>query len=628
MPCGDEMESAIGNRTKVLIVLNLALAAICMYILSVFFARPMFQSTRLTDPLAEIHSLSPLYYIAIILIVLLGISCLVWRIGGKRLHIFLLLMLASMLWLTPYLLTGFTRLPDAPWHVGVAMQMPQVLAGEPVAFSYYAQIYPGSYIYHYSAVSLLGIQPLTYIQFYPLFCLFFFVYLCYVLLTRLFDSRVALLTMLLAIPGLHYLQLHASPHTIGALLMLTSLLLLAMPVGKAKLIAVPTIILIAVSHPTTPILLGIFLTAAFIITAIYSRRVGRTQVLLACAVILCLVSWLPLYYKWVRPPTTAPAAISQSVQTTAPAQTVTPGTTTTPVQTAVPAKTIAPTKTTTPPQTTSPASDLINKIVGNLVPADLGTSQQYLGGTPFIYSGIYTLNKGIYYLYAACGISGVLYILVRTYFKKRNVREWLKQLGGMSRNEALLACSVLPLVVFSLLLAEGAHDLIETGLTYVILAVSGIIASIILRSQWKYDKLKFSFITTVVLFFTLSYPLVAYSIDAYSNTPESEAAGLAFLAEDTPLAGKVVAGAFMSQLALYPSTITIGTSFVNFGVNLQQVDVAVFRNTGYYYTAMRFDLSFTKNRYSEALAAVESGGYDKVYSSPTIEIYLRSKTAK
>ena len=40
------------------------------------------------------------------------------------------MMFAAMLWLTPYYLAGFVRLPDGPWHVGVAMSVPEVLDGE------------------------------------------------------------------------------------------------------------------------------------------------------------------------------------------------------------------------------------------------------------------------------------------------------------------------------------------------------------------------------------------------------------------------------------------------------------------------------------------------------------------
>src|SRR4030042_4879020 len=104
---GAQAEQRNNNLTGVLIILNLAFVAVLLYILSILFAYPVFQSTRLTDPLAEINSLSPLYYIAIALTALLVICCVIRRIGNRYLPIFLLMLTAIILWLTPYLLTSF-----------------------------------------------------------------------------------------------------------------------------------------------------------------------------------------------------------------------------------------------------------------------------------------------------------------------------------------------------------------------------------------------------------------------------------------------------------------------------------------------------------------------------------------
>ena len=253
------------DLTKTLIVLILAAVAALIYVVSVFLAYQVFQDTWLTDPLAEIHSLYPLYYIAIALAALSVVACVLWRVGNRCIHVLLLMLFAVMLWLTPYWLTSFVRLGDSAWHVGVAMNIPQVLDGEQTVFSNYGWDYPGSFIYHYSFVKILGIQPLTYIHLFPLLCALLFVILCYALVDRLFSSKVALLSMLMAIPGLHYLQLHASPHAIGALLMLTTLLLLTQRAAAVKVIPLAVILIgiIIFTHPTTPLLLTIFLAAAF-----------------------------------------------------------------------------------------------------------------------------------------------------------------------------------------------------------------------------------------------------------------------------------------------------------------------------------------------------------------------------
>ncbi len=568
------MNNRAGDLRKTLIILILAAVAVLIYLVSIYQAYPVFQSTRLTDPLAEINSLFPLYYIAIALSALSIVVCLLWRIENKLIHIPLLMIFAVMLWLTPYCLTGLVRLGDSLWHVGISMDIPQVLQGEQLAFSEYGWGYPGSFIYHYSSVQILGIQPLTYIGNFPLLCLLLFVLLCYLLAAKVFNSRVALLSMLLAIPGLHYLQLHASPHTIGALLMLTGLLLLIQRGAVAKVIPIVIILisLSVVSHPTTPLLIAIFLAAALLTSVIYSRRIGRHQLMLAGLLIICFAGWFCWYYfhhalPWMTTET------------------------------------------------------LYNKAN----PGSFEVGQRFLTGTPFIYRNIHSLNKGIYFLYAAAGVLGLIYTVAKDYTEKRSIKNWLSKLGGISRSEACLAISILPLVLLSFLLAEEAHVLIETGLTYIILALSCIIASVVIRWQLINRKAAPYFIALGVLFLTLTSPIVAYSIDAYSSIPKSEGAGLKFLSEEVPLNGKSVSIWLGNQLAFYPQPSFAQADFELLRNLKVEPDVAVFRNTGYYNAAMRSDFSFEYNSYTKYLAAVKSSRYDRIYSSPTFEVYSRDK---
>lgn len=566
-----EKENNSGAHKKILVILLLTAAAAWIYAAALFHAYPIFESTRLTDALAEINSLVPLHYIAIALSALSIVACLIWHTGGKWLHLLLLTLFAVMLWLTPYCLAGFMRLGDSAWHTGVAMQVPQVLNGEHVTFSGYGWDYPASYIYHYSFVNILGVQPLTYITFFPLVALLLFVLLSYLLLARLSGTRAALLAMLLAIPGLHYLQLHTSPHAIGALLMLTALLMLIQR-GAAKIIPIVVILVITIiiTHPTTPLLISIFLAAALIISVIYSRKFGRIQLALAGIIVICLAGWFSWYSFH-------------------------------------------------PDSRWKSAGDLYESIWGG----GFEVGKEYLAGTPFIYASIYKLNRAIYFLYAAAALMGILYILGRTYLEKRSIGKWLSQLGGINRIEACMALSTLPLIILTFLLAEKAHDLIETGLTYIILALSFIIASVIVRSGLANRKSGAYLLVVGVLFLALSFPVVAYSIDAYSSYPKSEANGLQFLAEEVPLDGKIVVGSNLEQLALYLEYSPTDTKFLLLRLNKGEGDIAVFRNTGYYYAAMRFELSFEDNGYTRYLAKVENEKYDRIYSSPTFDIYSR-----
>ncbi len=568
------MRNKTWNYRKTVIILLFATVAGIIYLLSIFLAYPIFQNTRLTDPLAEIHSLFPLYYIAIVLITLTGASCLIWHIENRYLHLLLLLIFAVMLWFTPYYLTGFTRLPDGPWHVGVALQIPQVLNGDSVAFSNYARSYPGSFIYHYIILNIIGIiKPATYINsFFPLFDVLLFAFLCYLFISRLFNQHVAFFSLLIAIPGLHYTQFHPSPHTIGALLMLTALLLLTRLDVVSKIVAIAVICAITISHPTTPLLLSIFLMAALFSNVIYTRRVGRPQIILAGILIICFSGWFfwSLFYS--------------------------------------------------------------SLVLEHIIPGELKVAQKYLMGTPFIHKNIYNLNKATYILYAIIATCGILYITVRAYFKRKSIRNWVSNPLGLNQSETFMVFSILLLFIFTFPLAERAHDLIETGLTYIILALSCLIASVITRLYHHMTNKKFihSTVTAYLLFLTLSFPIVAYSIDAYSSFPKSEKAGLKFLVANIPLNEKTVAMTMAAQLALCTQSSLNQTEFVNLHApqapNLSKIqpDLIVFRSTGYYYAAMRLDLSFKNNRFTNYSLMIDSNKYDKIYSSSTFEIYLKN----
>jgi hypothetical protein len=585
------MESRTEGRSRLLIVLIATIVAVIIWLLSVYYAYDEFNNTRLNDPLAGINSLVPLYYIAIAVVALSIVACLLWRIGNKYLHLSLLVIFAAMLWLTPYLLTGFVRLPDGPWHVGTAMRIPEILDGEVISFSEYAWNFPLSFIFHFSSVEVMGIEPLTYIYLYPLFCMLLFVFLCYVLITRFFDSRAALLAMLLAIPGLHYIQLHASPHTFGAILMLTTLLLLATRGTAARIVPIALIIIVIIiaAHPTTPLLVAIFLAAALLVGAVYSRRVGRLQIILAGVLVVCIAGWSCWFLFH-------------------------------PI----------------PPEIQAHETDIDWRISENLfagLTGDFGVGGEYITGTKFIYSNIYTLNRWVYYLYAAFGMICLVYVAAKSYFNRTGVRDWLFRAGGLKKGEALLCLSLLPLFILTFMLAGLSHVLIETGLTYIILALSCIIASVVIRSHWIDSRtVRFS-IPVLILFLTLSSPIVAYSIDAYSNFPRSERAGLEFIAEQDELGDRSIFGLYANQLALFaPQSLYERRSLSPIDLNTQSedvatVDLAMFRNTVYYYIAMRIDRSFEENRHFKYLADIESAGYTKTYSSPTFDIYVRNNTS-
>ncbi len=571
------------SHTKTLSILTLAFFAAAIYLISIYLAYTKFNNTRLIDPLAEVNSLFPLYYVAIGLTAALCVACVFMRVNNKYLHMLLVWMLAMMLWFTPYYLAGFVRLPDGPWHVGVGLQISEVMNGATVTFSEYAWSFPGSFFYHPVFLSVLGIEATGYIALlFPFVWISLFVLLWYVVVARLFDGRVAFLSLLIAIPGLHYIQSHPSPHTLAALLMLSALLLALTRSSAAKILAIAMVVVIIVSHPTTPLLLAIFLAAALVTNMVYFRRLGRTEVALGGILLLCFVGWC----LWM------------SYYHTVPTGAVIEG-------------------------------ELVH---GVAVPTSVGVSQQYLTETAFVFAGVYHLNRAIYYLYAILALAGIAYLAAKTFIRERGVRNWVAKVGGIEPGQALMAMVVPPLIVLSMLLAETAPCLLETGLTFAVLALSCVVASLIPFSE-RYKRRTMGAIAAIVLigllFLTFSFPTVAYHIDAYSSFPESEERGLMFVASSVPLDKGMLATNSPAQLALYLEHPLHETELVplhyqelpDLGTLLPHV--YVFRSTGYYYAAMRYDLSFEDNRYTEYSRVVDANEYDRVYSNPTFVVYSR-----
>ena len=578
------MKDNIKPQRKTTIVLLLVAIAAAMYLISIKLAYPVFQNTRLIDPLAEIHSLPALYYIAIAMIAAAGFICLIYRIQNKGIHILLLILLAIMLWYTPYYLAEFVKMPGSPWHVGVAMHIPEVLAGQPIAFSSYAQQFPGSFIFHYLCVNIPGIEPMRYIYLFPLFSLCLFLLLCYTFISRLFSPRVAFLSLLLAIPCLHYFELHPSPHVLGLLLMMTVLVLLMKQGIAAVIVAVIVTLVMITSHPITPLLLCVFLGAGVVTSCLYHRKFGKAQAALAAMLVFCFAGW----FLW------------PTLQVSPPGAAVAP-----------PGAAVAP-----------PA--LTEHTVGvweDIRPESFETTHQLLVGETFIYSGINNLKQGTYFLYGLLAVAALIYVLLRAYSKNAGRKKWLANLGGLNQSEIFMTLSALLFLILTVLLIERHAGLTERSLSFLILSLSCVIASITTKFLHIHINKKSVIAAPIaVLLFlaTFSFPLGAYGQEAYTGCPASEENGLEFLSANVSLNEKTISMGGAGQLAFYsPYSIT---SQPGSGKR----DLYAFRSTDYYRAAMRQDLSFEDNRFTRLLNRVEADSkYNKVYCNPAFQVYLR-----
>ncbi|MFC1904406.1 hypothetical protein ACFLXT_01370 [Chloroflexota bacterium] len=659
------MNSETKNHRVTIVILLLAAVSVIIYLVSLKLAYPVFQNSRLADPLAELHSLFPLYYVAIGIMALLGVACFIRRIENRGIHLLLLLLLAVMLWYTPYHLAEFTRPPDGPRNLGVALQIPWILRGISFPQAFYGLDFPTSYILDYSLLHITGIEQLSYLHLFPFVCLCLFSLLFYVFASKLFSPLAAFVTVLLTMIGLHYIVFHSSAHAVGVLLLMTALVLLFRQDILSRVLTFLVIVAVIMCHPISPILLAVFLAAALV--ANFSRKVVKSQAVVAAMLVVCIAGWfiwpmLPLAPSGVPTlpfeipgiTTDIPSAISETpgVTTDIPsAISETPGVTTdipsaiseTPgVTTDIPSAISETPGVTTEvpslpgmpsvieePGVTEEASEWAKKLQKYIFPSELKTTKRFLLGTPFIYEGIFNINKGIYILYALLAVTVVSYTIYRTRSQRKGLRNFFSKLGGLNRGEIFMAISVPLLVILTILLGEKAHVLIERSLTFTILAMSGLIASITTRTYESATIIVKRFICpamiVIILFLTLSFPVVAYSIDAYTSFPISEEAGLKFLANYAPLDTKTLATTSGSQMTLYRPYIAAPV-WLGYPWSLDRGDVFAFRMTGYYIAAMRHDLSFDDNWFTRYQSVVNvSSEFHRIYSSPTIDIFIKSE---
>jgi hypothetical protein len=572
------MRVKIDDQTKQIVVLLLAMLGIIAYIISIRMTYDVFQNTRLTDPLVTIHSLHPTYYVAIALMAVAIFMIVIYGIRSKGIQIFLLIAFATMLWFTPYYLAGFVYQPDGPWHVGVALKMPQVLSGDEPSHYWYNLNYPNSYIFHYTFINLLGMEPLLYISnIFPFLRLCLFVLLCYLFFSNLFGSRIAFFASALMIPGLHYTQLHPSPASIGIILVFTVLILFMKSGTPNKVLTILLIVSVVAVHPVSPLLLLVFLGAAFVTG--FLKKPCKHQILLAAMIIICFAGWF-FWIALLPPP---------------------PGDTT---------------------QTTVVDTVSAGKVIDSVASLELNTTKEFLLGTRFLYSNIYHLNRAIYFGYLLLTATLLLYIVITNYLSQRNFKNWLLRLGGLSHSQIFFIITLPLLLILIILLAENSPDLMERALTPIILVLSCLIASgilILLSKRW----MKFA-VLSLLIFLTISFPVVAYSIDAYNSFPLSEKAGLEFLSEEHLDENKLIIGKSVQQVHLYRENMRHEGGRIN-KRKIELADIVVLRNTEYYYTSLRRDLSYDNyfSRLREQLKTDTS--YNKNYQSPSFEIYGKIK---
>jgi hypothetical protein len=213
------------------------------------------------------------------------------------------------------------------------------------------------------------------------------------------------------------------------------------------------------------------------------------------------------------------------------------------------------------------------------------------------------------------------------------VRKWRihTAITSCDKKQAILVAAAIIYIMFAILSGiMNSPDLLERGLTFaVLMAAASISRSITKSSFWNRQNYCRCQLFPVALMSALAitYPVVAYSTEAYNSFPFSEKAGLDFLAHRVDLTGRTVAIPYEGQLAIYEVDLSSTHFYVLHGPqiwNLEYLhpDVFVYRQTGYYNAAIRWDKSFEQNRYSQY--EIDLRSYNRIYYSHSFQIYLKS----
>jgi hypothetical protein len=470
-----------------------------------FFAVPQFQNSAWDDSLAMVNVLFPQFLIILLLFV--GICLLVFRQYDSPtwLHMLLVGQFAVILYFTPFLLSGFSWNPDTLWHAGVAEYIPDVLSGSNFVLTQYAQAYPFSFVVSYFAENVLGLGVHLYtLYIYPLICMIGISELAYVFASRVFNPKIAFLTMLLALPALHYFEPHVSPFSFGTLLVLSSLILLTIESRKSLFLSFVLIILLTVTHPISPVSLGIYLFAAMLV-GIFFRRAAKAgdyvpQTSLFSQFLFLGVLWFSWTFFYAIPKYLGVQIAIQNFFNL----------------------------------------NFLSKLF--YVSAFTG------GAESFIFPGIHQLGLAIYaaifLLFLAPSIWNSI-LFLRRHKKPKLTTTAYKRLT------LSLAAILYAVMGYLLFLSSGERFLLGRGLLFFIFMGSMVIATYLIGLGKTRSSTKTFFAFGLVAFLACTFPLVAYSKEAYNTFTPSAGEGLSFLSSNVNLPEETLSMGYDQQLASY-----------------------------------------------------------------------------
>ena len=539
--------------------------------------RHAFLNIRTADPMALAHTLFPTYWILLLAFFSLCIAVIVLRIESKWVHLLLLMQISLMLYYTPFLISGFSQNPDTLWHAATGISISDVLSGKELFLSDYGAAYPLSFVCTCVLVNLTGASIFDFtLYIYPIFGAVITALLSYVLALKFLCGRDAFVSMLFALPALHYLQLNVSPRMSGFLLTMTAMILICRFERKSTALALALTLALILTHPTSPLILAAFLLAVFVSRLIARRSQNPPITNSLLFIVVGALCWA-LYFA---------ALVWQPIA--------------------------------------GGFSRILN--LQFLKGLEYATEFTTFGGG-FIYREISFLNQLVYLGLILLALAPFIVTACRRRFSRSMPRiETKYNVSEQKLIPIIYTFLLIPMIYGISLITTQSYDQFQRALAFLIIMVSISIGShSFLSRNAKSKSMKIALTLWLALIF-LSYPIISYSKEAYNTFPPSEGEGMKFIASNIILDNRNLSMYAKQQLAAYISSIE-NLSIVKFPPDLNENSpyMVVLRSTAFYNLAMRRDRSFEDNRFIQLQNKINKNVlYDRVYSNPTFDIYVKA----
>jgi hypothetical protein len=563
-----------------------SLLVFTLWVVIILNSRGAFQEAHGTDPLALIDILFPSFWILVTSLAIISFASIFMGLEDVRLHILFIAETSLVLYFTPFLISGFSWSPDSLWHGGVAQYMPDILAGTKIWQGQYANSYPLSYMLTYCTQRVLGIDIFNYtLYMYPIISITITAIIAYLFIKRLCGAKVALVSIMGAMPTLHFIEPHVSPFSMGTILVFGLLLALSMVAGKAKIVFFILALAVILTHPISPISLGVFIICIAIIEVLNKIRfLGRmeasfkniTSRVSLETVSFLVVAWFAWTISWA-------SVVYKGVWYS------------------------------------------IYRVVTLQFMIYFEKAVKFTTKQGFIYGYINNIELIVYGLLMVFPAIAIL----------RNLRRWLSKENERSVNhiEVLFALASVAYAVFSyaLFLSSGDHHLLGRGLVFFAIMASVNMAITLLPSTKLRTNQKLGGVIclALVLFFYSTFPLVSYSTDAYNTYTPTQKAGFTFISKYADTVTKSFSSSSDQQLMGFvdPRKSFVARSTIDFPPNMTiiQPDYIAMHTNAYFVYAMRYDMSFQNNTYTRIQTILyDSVAYDRVYSNVRFELYYKN----